>query len=251
MSTTTAVSMEGVTYSYNGPNVLENVCLLIETGDFVSIVGPNGGGKTTLLRLILGLLTPQQGTISVLGKKPRTARPEVGYVPQHHHFDPQFPVTVLDVAMMGRLCSGMCPGPYRRADRDAVRRALELVEMKRCETQPFASLSGGQRQRVLIARALASEPRLLLLDEPTANVDLLIMGDLYDLLREINQSMTVVLVSHDLGFVSRLVKRVVCVNRKVVTHPANAISGAQIHELYGTEVDIVRHDLECDEGNGS
>lgn len=237
-----AILVESLWFSYNGHPVLEDVNLSIPQGDFVSFVGPNGGGKTTLLKLILGLLRPSRGHVQVFGIAPEQARPRIGYMPQHPDLDPQFPATVLDVALMGRLGHGRRRfGPYSKEDKEAVARALDQVGLHNVRKQPFSSLSGGQRQRLLIARALACDPELLLLDEPTANLDMVMEGDLYELLQTLNQRLTVVMVSHDLGFVSRIVKNVICIKRRVLMHPTCEITGEIINEMYGSPMRMVRH----------
>jgi len=238
------ISLHDVTFSYGGEPVLEDVNLSVGEREAVCIVGPNGGGKTTLVKLILGLLTPQRGEVRVFGQPPRRARLRAGYMPQHIQHDPQFPVTVMDIVLMGRLGQGGWGGVlgwHGRADRRAALDALAQVDMEGIERRPFAALSGGQRQRVLIARALACKPELLLLDEPTSNVDSLVEAKLLDLLRELNRRMTIVMVSHDLGFVSGLVEKVICVNRRVVIHPTSQMTGQAIRDIYGGEVRMVRH----------
>jgi zinc transport system ATP-binding protein len=242
------ISLQGVTFSYGGEPVLEDVNLSVDDREAVCVVGPNGGGKTTLVKLILGLLTPERGEIRIFGQSPCRARLRIGYMPQHVQHDPQFPVTAMDIVLMGRLGreGGMAfvsslTGWRGRADRRAAGDALAKVGMSEFGRRPFASLSGGQRQRVLIARALCCNPDLLLLDEPTSNVDTLVEGQLLDLLRELNRRMTIVMVSHDLGFVSELVDRVICVNRRVVVHPTGAMTGDAIRDIYGGEVRRVRH----------
>lgn len=237
-----AIEISDVRFSYDGTLVLEDVNVTISQGDFVSIVGPNGGGKTTLLKLVLGLIVPAAGTIRVFGLAPEKARPRVGYMPQHSSLDPLFPATVMDVALMGRLGSGRAFGPYSRADKEIVAQALEQVGLTALRAKSFAALSGGQRQRLLIARALACEPDLLLLDEPTANLDVKVEGEFYALLKELNVRATVVLVSHDLGFVSQFVRNVVCVKRKVAVHPTTEVTGEIISNMYGARVRMVRHD---------
>ena len=218
--------------------------LSIQRGDFVSVVGPNGGGKTTLLKLMLGLLRPSRGEVRMFGVTPDEARPRIGYMPQHSQLDPQFPATVMDVALMGRLGHGKAVGPYSRKDKEIVSRALEQVGLSDLHKKAFSSISGGQRQRLFIARALACEPELLLLDEPTANLDVVMEGDLYELLHVLNQQLTVVMVSHDLGFVSRVVKSVICVKRKVLMHPTCEITGEMINDIYGSPMRMVRHNGE-------
>lgn len=236
------VELHGVTFAYDATPVLRDVTLRIPSGDFACFVGPNGGGKTTLLRLLLGLLTPRTGTVRVLDLPPVEARRRIGYMPQHAHLDPSFPVTAMDVVLMGRLGCGPSFGRYSRADRAAAERALGDVGLIDLRSRSYAAMSGGQRQRVLIARALASEPDLLLLDEPTSNLDINVEEQLYALLCELNKRLTIVMVSHDLGFVSKHVKTAVCVNRQVHVHASGDLTGEVIQNLYGREIRLVQHD---------
>jgi len=242
-----AVVFDNVSFAYEGVPALSAVNLRIDDGDFVSVIGPNGGGKTTLLKLILGLLQPQQGTIRVLERTPAQARSQVGYVPQFFQFDTSFPVRVLDVVLMGRLHRIPFAGRYRADDRKAAESALRDVELAGLASSPFAALSGGQRQRVLIARAMVSEPRLLLLDEPTANIDPAVQNELFRLLDELSRRLTIMMVTHDIGFVSSAIRRVVCVNRTVVVHPTSELTGGAIADLYRSDVRMVRHDHRCAE----
>jgi zinc transport system ATP-binding protein len=236
-----AVTMRDVTFSYGGAPVLEDVSFTIGPREAVSLIGPNGGGKTTLVKLMLGMLSPRRGEVRLFGRPPWQSRRRVGYMPQQMRFDPCFPVCVADVVLMGRLGRGGLTGWPRHADHAAARDALALVGLRGFWRQPFSSLSGGQRQRVLIARALACQGDLLVLDEPTANVDSSVEVQLLELLRQLNQRMAIILVSHDLGFVSELVERVVCVNRRVAVHPTAQLTGLSIQNLYGGEVRAVRH----------
>ena len=242
------IKITDLNFSYQEHPVLEAVNLEIQEGELGSIVGPNGGGKTTLLKLILGLLQPNRGIIEVFGEKPEKGRRKIGYMPQHAHLDPLFPVSVLNVVLMGQLGkqSGSLFGGYPRQAIETARGALNEVGLSDCEEDSFHQLSGGQRQRVLIARALCTEPQLLLLDEPTANIDQRSEENLYETLVRLNRRMTILLVSHDLGFVSQVVKSVICVNRQVVIHPTSSINGTLIKEIYGGDFNLVRHDHRCD-----
>lgn len=238
------VSFEDVSFSYSGTPVLVHASIQIAPMQATCVVGPNGGGKSTFLKLMLGLLKPDSGRVRVLGMAPSEACRQIGYMPQYLHFDPKFPITVLDVALMGRMRPWRI-GPYSRQDRDAARDALDQVGLKGLEGRQFNALSGGQRQRVLIARALVTQPKLLVLDEPTANVDMVVEQQLFETLDKLSESMTVIFVSHDLGFVSHFVDSVVCCNRSVHIHPTTAITGEVIQELYGADLKMIRHDHIC------
>lgn len=194
--------------------------MVIEQGRFATIVGPNGGGKTTLFKLILGLVRPSRGTVRVLGRPPGDVRCSMGYVPQSTRFDPLFPVRVSDVARMGCLV-GACGGRFgRRGEtRDRVMGALEAVGLAKLAGQWFNSLSGGQKQRVLIARALAGNPEVLLLDEPTSNVDLSAEEMILETLEGLRGKMTILLVTHYPKVAMRFLGEVYCVNRNVHIHP--------------------------------
>ncbi|MCK9229381.1 MAG: ABC transporter ATP-binding protein [Syntrophales bacterium] len=242
MNSHPAIEISNVFFDYNGVPVLEKVTLSIEKGDFVSIVGPNGGGKTTLIKLILGLLVPREGTVRVFGRSPLTIRHAIGYMPQAPSLDPRFPVTVTDVVSMGLLGTHRSLGFSQRSSRDRIVEALGKLGVESLQDSPFSELSGGQRQRVLIARALVKNPELLILDEPTSSVDIVAEQALFDMLDELNRVMTIVVVSHDVGFVSHYVKTVACVNRRVVVHPTSEITGEIISEIYGADVRMIRHD---------
>ena len=240
-----AIEIADLSFAYDGPPVLRDVTLRVAAGEQVCMVGPNGGGKTTLVKLILGLLTPNRGRVKVFGHPPAAGRRHVGYAPQHAAFDPQFPVSVIDVVLMGRLGRTRTWGPYRRDDRRAADRALAEVGLSDLRKRPFATLSGGQRQRVLIARALAADPKLLLLDEPTASLDIGVEAEFHDLLAALGDRMAIVIVSHDMGFVTQLVTKVICVHGSVAVHPTDELTGELMRDLYAHDVRLVRHDHNC------
>lgn len=237
-----AIEVRDLSFSYDGSPVLSNAGLTVRCGEFVTVVGPNGGGKSTLLKLVLGLLRPDSGSIEVFGCRPEDSRPRMGYVPQHSETDPGFPATVLDVVLMGRLGRTRLFGTYTREDGEAAARALADVELTALARRPFSKISGGQRQRTLIARALVADPDILLLDEPAASLDIAMEKELYDILLRLKERMTVMLVSHDLAFVSGFTDTVACVNRTVAVHTTSEVTPELINELYGRDVRFVRHD---------
>lgn len=238
------VQTQHLHFAYERLPILEDVSITINHLDSVCIVGPNGGGKTTFLKIILGLLKPDKGTIKVFGRDPEESRERIGYVPQHANYDPQFPVTVLDVVLMGRLGKNIA-GPYGKNDKDAAARALSQMGLEEHNQMLFSAISGGQRQRALIARALASGGDLLILDEPTANIDKETEAHLFKILQALNEHMTIMVVTHDVGFASQFFKTVACVNRKVVIHPTSELTGDLIKDMYGGDIRMIRHDHRC------
>lgn len=239
---TPVVEMRNVSFSYDGHPVLRDIDLDIRERDFATLVGPNGGGKTTLLRLVLGLVRPATGTVRVFGRRPEDARARIGYVPQRSLAADDFPARVIDVVLTGRLDGRRLLGRYGPADHGSARAAIDEVGLLEESARAFSDLSGGQRQRTLIARALASEPDLLLLDEPTANLDVVMENELYELLERLHERLTIVLVTHDLGFVSSLAKTVICVKQTLACHQTGALTGEMIREMYGRDVRVVLHD---------
>jgi zinc transport system ATP-binding protein len=235
------IELESVSFGYGGPPVLEKVSLTVPRGEFLGLVGPNGGGKSTLLKVILGLLTPSAGEVWLLGQRPAQGRRAVGYVPQFASFQRDFPISVEETVMLGRLGRTRWWGGFSAQDRRQARRAMADAEVADLGRRPLATLSGGQLQRVLIARALAAEPELLLLDEPTANIDLRAETDIFTLLKQLTERLTVVVVSHDVGFISRYVTRVACLNRTLVCHQTEALTGESIAALYGAPVRLIQH----------
>ncbi len=236
-----AIAIDGLRFSYGDAPVLEDLCLTVAPREFIGLVGPNAGGKSTLLKLILGLLSPQEGTIRVLGASPRESRRRLGYVPQHPTFTRDFPISVEQAVLMGRLGLGPSLGWYRAADREAAHRALAEVEALELRSRRIGTLSGGQLQRVLLARALAGAPEILILDEPTANIDQRMEGDIFDLLAALKSRLTILVVSHDIAFISGYVDRVACLNRTLVCHTTEPVDSDLIHRLYQGEVRSVAH----------
>lgn len=236
------IAAAGLGFAYDDLPVLEAVTLDVQRGEFLGLVGPNAGGKSTFLKLILGLLDPLSGRLRVLGESPRRARRRIGYVPQHPTFPRDFPITVADAVLMGRLGTRPRMLNYNAHDRATVTEALREVEAADLARRPVGRLSGGQLQRVLLARALVSEPELLILDEPTANIDHRIEGEIFDLLAELNARMTILVVSHDIAFISEYVSRVACLNRTLVCHQTGAIDSDVVAGLYGERVRGILHD---------
>lgn len=233
------VEIRDVCFSYNGQEVLQDVNLDIRQGDFIAMIGPNGGGKTTLLRLILGLLKPDQGSIRVLGLPAQKASHLIGYVAQEVHGNRSFPITAIDVVLMGRLEPGKRLSRRSRQDRVEALDALERMDMATYAGRRIDELSGGQRQRVFIARAMVTRPKLLLLDEPTASIDTRGQADFFQLLKEINEDVTILVVSHDLLVISRYVKSVACVNKKLHYHDQAEITGDMLETMYPCTVEEV------------
>lgn len=243
------ITFDNVSFAFDRIEVLSDVSFTAQPHESICVVGPNGGGKSTLIKLMLGLLEPSRGSITILGTTPDKARRKIGYMPQYLHHDQRFPVSVVDVARMGRL-SGHLLGFYSKQDKQITMTALEEMGVADLAKRPFGALSGGQRQRVLIARALACKPELLLLDEPTANVDPAVENQFLEILHDLAAKTTVITVTHDLGFVSHLVDRVICVNRYAKIHPTSEITGEIIQDMYGGDLKMVRHDHCCsDQGH--
>jgi len=226
------VELKNVWFAYNGRTVLEDVSLDIRPGDFIAMIGPNGGGKTTLLKLMLGLLRPDSGVIRVLGDPTEKASHHIGYVSQDVHLNRSFPITAIDVVLMGKLEPGKRWAKSSVQDRSDALEALERLEIADYARSKIGELSGGQRQRVFIARALVTRPKVLLLDEPTASIDAKGQAEFYRLLKELNNDITILVVSHDLVAISTYVKTVACVNKRLHYHHQAEITGEMLEEMY-------------------
>ncbi|OHD23566.1 MAG: ABC transporter ATP-binding protein [Spirochaetes bacterium GWB1_59_5] len=241
-----AVRFKDVSFSYGDLPVLNAASFHIHSGEFAALVGPNGSGKTTVLKLLLGLARPTAGSVTVLGRPPEEARSSIGYVPQHATYDPAFPISVTEVVRMGRLRTSS--RRYSVDDDSAVKKALAMAEVADLAARPYSALSGGQRRRVLVARALAAEPELLVLDEPTANMDAESETRLFETLRLLKGKATILIVTHDTGFVTALTDSVFCVGergqgRSVIRHQATPAAHVA-SEQYGGPALQVLHDTE-------
>jgi zinc transport system ATP-binding protein len=229
------VHIENLAAAYNHKAVLQNVNLDIYDRDFIGIIGPNGGGKTTLLKVILGLLKPLEGKIQY-----HFDRSEIGYLPQGNQIDDRFPITVREVVESG-LENGMKMGIRLNAQKHSrIHTTIEQVGLARLRNRSIGELSGGELQRTMLARAIVSDPRMLILDEPGTYVDNRFEMELYRLLHELNKNMTILLVSHDIGTISPYIKSIACVNRELHYHTSNEINEEQL-KVYNCPIEIITH----------
>jgi len=235
------IDIDNVSFNYGTVSVLEAVSLKIHEDEFIGIIGPNASGKSTLLKLILGLIKPDQGTIKVSNKKCQHAKNHIGYVPQHVNFSRDFPVTVEEAVLMGHITSSSLFFKFSKSEIASAEKAMQKLEIDNIAKRQIGSLSGGQLQRVLIARALVCQPNILILDEPTSNVDMRVEEDIFALLKNYSEHMTIIVVSHDIAFISGYVDRVACLNHTLVCHDTESISGKMIEELYDAPVKMIHH----------
>jgi zinc transport system ATP-binding protein len=233
----TIIETRNLDFAYHRHQVLRGVNLNVQSGDFMAMIGPNGGGKTTLLKLMLGLLNPNSGTIQIFGKTPKEMSHRIGYVPQDIHINQNFPISALDVVLMGKLKPGRGWSRHSNEDRRTAQQALNQVGMEKYRGHRVGELSGGQKQRVFIARALVTDPDILLLDEPTASIDTKGQNDFYALLKELNRKITIIVVSHDLMVISRYVKSVACVNQRLHYHGHAELTGEMIEMMYDCKIE--------------
>jgi zinc transport system ATP-binding protein len=219
-------------------SILQNVNLQVFRNDFIGIIGPNGGGKSTLLKVILGLLDPFKGEVVYhLGK---SGKNKIGYLPQVNSNDKDFPISVLDVVLSGLMGRNNYWTRYSKEDKETAFGLLKLVKLDQFYNRPIGQLSGGQMQRVYLCRAIINQPEILILDEPNAFVDKTFEGELYNLLKELNSKMAILLVSHDLGTISSVVKTIACVNEELHYHNTNKIS-AEILKTYNCPIELITH----------
>lgn len=233
------VSMRDVSVAYDGYEALQHVDLDIEDNDFLGIIGPNGGGKTTLVKAILGTL-PYSGQITLAQALFRDKERLIGYMPQISNFDRAFPISVLEVVLSGLQGRHGLLERYTKADREKALELLTTAGIADMARNPIGSVSGGQMQRALLCRAVISDPRLLILDEPANFVDNRFEEELYRTLLKLNERMAIIMVSHDVGTITSIVKEIVCVNRHVHRHHSNLLTEEQLRN-YGCPIQVISH----------
>lgn len=241
------IKIENLYVEINGNLILEDISLEIKKGEIVAVVGPNGGGKTTLIKVILGFIKPTKGTVLIEGKEPQEyiKNQKIGYLPQKSNYDRDFPVSVFDVVMFGLINSKL----NLKEKEKKVNEYLEYVGMEKYKDYPFGKLSGGQQQRVMIARAIISEPDLLILDEPSTGVDVLAQENFYEFIKKLNKekNITIIMITHDIGAIGSFVHKVVGLNRKLhyLGDFKEFLKKQSIDKLYGSEVKLLIHSPEC------
>jgi zinc transport system ATP-binding protein len=237
-----AIELNNVSVFYDNVCALKDINLDVEEGQFLGIIGPNGGGKTTLLKVILGLIKPFKGEVRVFSKKASEGGKLLAYVPQASSFDRTFPINVLNVVLMGKLRGKLdIFHRYSNEEKDAVLSILNELAIFDIKDRQIGELSGGQLQKVLIARALAVEPKIILLDEPTASLDANSSSQIYFLLKKLNEEITVLVVTHDMSAVSSYFENIACLNRKLYYHGSTEITQGIVDEVYGCPIDLIAH----------
>lgn len=230
------IELKDLSAGYDKNIVLENVSFEVHSGDFIGIIGPNGGGKTTLIKTILGLIKPASGEMNML-----ISKTNIGYLPQVNQIDKRFPISVIDVVRSGKANSALFSSFHKNtAEKEKAEALLAEMGISHIRNKAIGELSGGQMQRVFLCRALMNQPELLILDEPSTYVDNNFEGELYLKLKELNEQMAILLISHDVGTISFFVKTIACVNRTVHHHPSNIISEEQLAS-YNCPLQIITH----------
>lgn len=237
MSHNPILELKGVTAGYNEEIILRDIDFVVEPFDFIGIIGPNGGGKTTLVKVILGLLKPVKGEVNWHNS---SSLMHVGYLPQTSDYDRQFPVTVKEVILSGLMSLKRFTWRFGKSDKTRIKEVLSLMGIEHLAGKNIGELSGGQMQRVLLGRAIISDPQLLILDEPNTFVDNRFEHDLYELLKELNKKMAILMVSHDVGTITSYVKTIACVNRNLHYHRSNIITQSQL-EAYNCPIQLITH----------
>ena len=233
------VEIRNLNIKYGNRFALENANMIIREHDFIGMIGPNGGGKTTLLKAILGLIEPTSGTVH-FSDQLKSRGSDIGYLPQVNTFDQKFPITVFEVVLSGTANQSTWFGRNSSENRERAAAVIKDLKLGDIVHKSIGELSGGQMQRVFLARALVSNPKLLILDEPDTYVDNLFESELYEKLKEVNKQMAILLVSHDVGTISTYVKSIACVNRELHYHPSNKITPDQLAS-YNCPIQIITH----------
>jgi len=235
------LDIKNLSAGYDRNIIIEDINFSVKEKDFVGIIGPNGGGKTTLLRVLLGLINPVKGKISYYFSENNTKfRDYIGYLPQQTQMDDKFPISVYEVVSSGLITKKSDHFSFMKRHSQRIEEVLKMIGMSAYKKSPVGELSGGQLQRVFLGRAIISKPQLLILDEPDTYVDNRFENELYQLLKELNESMAILLVSHDVGTISSYIKTIACVNKNLHYHPSNIISSEQL-KVYNCPIDIITH----------
>lgn len=235
------IEIKDVTAGYGPKIVLKDITLDVRQDDFLGIIGPNGGGKTTLLKLILGLLTPKSGSIHFFRNGQEVSSLKTGYLPQMNNIDKKFPISVKEVIASGLAAQKPLFKKYNREQNEQIEQVIGQMGLEELATRPIGELSGGQLQRVLLGRSIVSRPQLLILDEPNSYVDKRFESRFYQLLEEINKESAIILVSHDIGTVLTMVKNIACVNETLHYHPGADVSEEWLGEKYACPIELVGH----------
>jgi len=235
------ISIKDLWVSYDDHVVLRNVDLDVYENDFLGIIGPNGGGKSTLLKAILGLVKPSMGKIKILGRSVKETRGSIGYVPQRKEIPKNFPITVFEVVRLGRYPSRGLGKRFGPEDEKAALEAIKSVDMLDYKDTEISNLSGGQQQRVFIARALVNRPKILLLDEPNIGIDVTVQTEFYEMLKRFNKEMTIIIISHDVTAISSYVKTIACLNKELYYHGKKEINKKDFEKVYHCPVELIAH----------
>lgn len=231
------IELRNITAGYDNNIILDSVNMKIHDNDFIGVIGPNGGGKTTLIKVILGIIKPMKGEIIFKNNKTKNL---IGYLPQYNIFDKAFPISILEVVMSGLMSNKKLYQRYTAKDKALAMNLLNIVGLENYSNYKISEISGGQMQRALLCRAVISNPKILILDEPVTYVDNTFEKEMYGLLKEWNKDMSIIMVSHDIGIISSHVKTIACVNRSVYVHKSNIIDNETL-ERYNCPIDIITH----------
>ncbi|MCD8176275.1 MAG: ABC transporter ATP-binding protein [Tannerellaceae bacterium] len=235
------IDIRNITAGYGDKIVLRDVNLSLYENDFLGIIGPNGGGKTTLLKVILGLLSPVRGEISFFNNEQKVNQLKIGYLPQLNQIDKKFPISVKEVITSGLAAQKPRPGRYNQQQLERITEVIGQMGLDELADRPIGELSGGQLQRVLLGRSIVADPQLLILDEPNSYVDKRFESHFYELLEEINKRSAIILVSHDIGTVLRMVKNIACVNETLHYHSGSDVSADWLDDKYACPIELIGH----------